>query len=329
MTQTAKKKMITTFDPAVRVKEAYERIRPDIRRTPIESSEKLSHRTGARLNFKWENEQITGSFKFRGALNKLRSLLPRERRAGVVSASTGNHGLAISYASGLVGVDLILFLPETVAEVKRRKIEAMGINLRFFGDDCEKTEVHARGFAQESGRIYISPYNDFDIVAGQGTVGIEVLEDLSDVQDIIVPVGGGGLIAGIGAYAKSVNPSIRIVGVEPGTSAFMKASIEAGKLVAFSEKPTFADALAGGIEAGSITFPLCQEYVDEWVLVEEGTIVEAMDAIREAHGRIVEGAGAVALAGILADPGLFAGRSVVCVVSGGNIDLERFRAITK
>jgi threonine dehydratase len=321
--------MIMTFDLADRVMQAHERIRSGIRRTPIEGSDDLGRRTGARLHFKWENEQITGSFKLRGALNKLRSLMPRERKAGVVSASTGNHGLAIGHASGLEGVDLILFLPETVTEVKRKKIEAMGVNLRFFGDDCEKTEVHARGFAEESGRVYVSPYNDFDIVAGQGTVGVEVLEGLPDVQDIVVPVGGGGLIAGIGAYAKSVNPAIRIVGVEPGTSAFMKASIEAAELVAFAEKPTFADALAGGIEAGSITFPLCQKYVDEWVLVEEGTIVEAMAAIHEAHGRIVEGAGAVALAGVFTDPGRFAGRNVVCVVSGGNIDPERFRAIIK
>ena len=318
-----------TFDLADRVMQAHERIRLDIRRTPIEGSDDLGRRTGAKLHFKWENEQITGSFKLRGALNKLRSLMPRERRAGVVSASTGNHGLAIGHASGLEGVDLILFLPETVAEVKRKKLEAMGVNLRFFGDDCEKTEVHARGFAEESGRVYVSPYNDFDIVAGQGTVGVEVLEGLPDVQDVIVPVGGGGLIAGIGAYAKSVNPAIRIVGVEPGTSAFMKASIEAGKIVAFSEKPTFADALAGGIEAGSITFSLCRQYVDDWIVVEEGAIVEAMAAIHEAHGRIVEGAGAVALAGMLTDPGRFAGRNVVCVVSGGNIDPERFRAIIK
>jgi threonine dehydratase len=321
--------MIMTFDLADRVMQAYERIRPDIRRTPLEGSDDLGRRMGAKLHFKWENEQTTGSFKLRGALNKLRSLMPRERRAGVVSASTGNHGLAIGHASGLEGVDLILFLPETVAEVKRKKIEAIGVDLRFFGDDCEKTEVHARGFAEESGRIFVSPYNDFDIVAGQGTVGVEVLEDLPDVQDIVIPVGGGGLIAGIGAYAKSVNPAIRIVGVEPGTSAFMKASIEAGELVAFAEKPTFADALAGGIEAGSITFPLCQKYVDEWVLVKEGTIVQAMAAIHEAHDRIVEGAGAVALAGMLTHPGRFAGRNVVCVVSGGNIDPERFRAIIK
>jgi threonine dehydratase len=318
-----------TLDLANCVMRAHERIRPDIRRTPIESSDDLGRRMGAKLHFKWENEQITGSFKLRGALNKLRSLMPRERKAGVVSASTGNHGLAIGHASRLEGVDLILFLPETVAEVKRKKIEAMGVNLRFFGNDCEKTEVHARGFAEESGRVYISPYNDFDIVAGQGTVGVEVLEGLPDVQDVIVPVGGGGLIAGIGAYAKSVNPAIRIVGVEPGTSAFMKASIEAGELVAFAEKPTFAEALAGGIEAGSITFPLCQKYVDDWIVVEEGGIVEAMAAIHKAHGRIVEGAGAVALAGVLTEPGRFAGRNVVCVVSGGNIDPERFRAIIK
>ena len=318
-----------TFDLAACVTQAYERIRPDIHRTPIEGSDDLGRRTGAKLHFKWENEQITGSFKLRGALNKLRSLTPLERKVGVVSASTGNHGLAISHASRLEGVDLVLFLPETVTEVKRRKIEAMGVNLRFFGDDCVKTEVHARGFAGESGRIYVSPYNDVDIVAGQGTIGVEVFEDLPDVQDIVVPVGGGGLIAGIGAYAKSVNPAIRIVGVEPRTSAFMKASIEAGTLVAFAEKPTYADALAGGIEAGSITFPLCQKYVDEWVLVEEGGIVEAMAAIHEAHGRTVEGAGAVALAGFLSNPARFADRNVVCVVSGGNIDPERFRAIIK
>ena len=317
------------FDLADRVMQAHERIRPDIRRTPIEGSGDLGRRTGAKLHFKWENEQITGSFKLRGALNKLRSMMPRERKTGVVSASTGNHGLAIGHASGIEGVDLILFLPETVAEVKRKKIEAMGVNLRFFGDDCEKTEVHARGFAQESGRVYVSPYNDVDIVAGQGTVGVEVLEDLPDVQDIVVPVGGGGLIAGIGAYAKSVNPAIRIVGVEPGTSAFMKASIDAAELVAFAEKPTFADALAGGIEAGSITFSLCRQYVDDWIAVEEGAIVEAMAAIQDAHGRIVEGAGAVALAGMLTDRGRFAGRNVVCVVSGGNINPERFRAIIK
>ena len=317
------------IDLADSVKRAHKRIRPDIRRTPLEGLDILDRRTGAKLHFKWENVQITGSFKLRGALNKLRSLMPKERKAGVVSASTGNHGLAIGHASRLEGVDLVLFLPQTVAEVKRKKIEALGVNLRFFGDDCEKTEVHARGFAEESGRIYVSPYNDFDIVAGQGTVAIEVLEDLPEVEDIVVPVGGGGLIAGIGAYAKSVNPAIRIVGVEPKTSAFMKTSIEAGRLVAFDEKPTFADALAGGIEAGSITFSLCRKYVDDWVVVEEEAIVEAMAAIHDAAGRIVEGAGAVALAGVLTNRGRFSGRNVVCVVSGGNIDPERFRAIIK
>ncbi len=318
-----------TLNLAGRVKKAYKQIRLDICRTSLEGSEDLSRRTGAKIHFKWENEQITGSFKFRGALNKLRSLAPRERKAGVVSASTGNHGLAIGHASGLEGVDLILFLPQTVAEVKRKKIEALGVNLRFFGDDCEKTEVHARGVAEKSGRIYISPYNDIDIAAGQGTVGVEVLEDLPDVQDIVVPVGGGGLIAGIGALAKSVNPGIRIVGVEPATSAFMKASIEAGKLIAFPEKPTFADALAGGIEAGSITFPLCQQYVDDWIAVDERAIAEAMATIHDAHVKIVEGAGAVALAGVISNRGRFAGRNVVCIVSGGNISQERFRAIIK
>ena len=309
------------------VLEAYARIRGDIRRTPLEFAGDLGRAAGARVLVKWESDQITGSFKLRGALNKLRALSPGERSLGVVSASTGNHGLAISHAARLEGVGLTLFLPRTAAAVKRAKIEALGVDIRTFGDDCGATEVHAREYAAGAGKIYVSPYNDPDIIAGQGTVGVEVLEDEPAVEDVIVAVGGGGLIAGIAGYLKAMKPGTRIVGVEPETSAFMKASVEAGRLIDVDEQPTVADALAGGIEPGAITFPLCRDLVDVFMTVPESAIVAAMATVQRSFGKRIEGAAAVPIAGLLGEPERFRGRTVVCIASGGNIDPVRFDAL--
>jgi threonine dehydratase len=308
---------------------AYRRIRPDIRRTDLEQSAGLSELSGARVHVKWEGDQITGSFKLRGALNKLRTLSPEQRRAGVVTASTGNHGLAVAYAAKLEGIGLTLFLPENASAIKREKIEATGIRPEFFGRDCEKTEIHARAVASEKGCVFISPYNDPDVIAGQGTAAIEIIEDLSGVEAVIVPVGGGGLIAGIAGTIKSLVPGARVFGVEPETSAFMKASIDRGGLVSFPERPTVADAVAGGIEPGSITFPLCLTYVDDYILVSEEGIARAMALIHKLHDRIVEGAGALAVAGLLAAPERFLGKRVVCVSSGSNINHRDFIAIAR
>jgi len=307
---------------------AYGLIRADIRRTLLERSEPLSRALGADVHFKWELEQVTGSFKFRGALHKLRALPAEARLRGIVSASTGNHGLAISHAARLEGVDLTLFLPRTVAEVKRRKLEALGVPLRFHGDSCEKTEIAARGYASGEGRTFVSPYNDLDIIRGQGTLGVEAAEDLPDLEAVFVPIGGGGLIAGVGAYLKSVIPSLVVVGVEPANSAFMEASLRAGRLVEVEERETVADAVAGGIEPGAVTFPLCRDYVDRIVTVSEDAILRAMSLMARHHGRTAEGAGALALAGLLTSAGDFRGRRVLCVVSGGNIDPDRFRGLT-
>ena len=309
------------------VLEAYARIRGDIRRTPLESAGDLGRAMGGRVLVKWESDQITGSFKLRGALNKLRALSPGERSLGVVSASTGNHGLAISHAARLEGVGLTLFLPRTAAAVKRAKIEALGVDVRTFGDECGATEVHAREYAAGAGKTYVSPYNDPDIIAGQGTVGVEVLEDVPAVEDVIVAIGGGGLIAGIAGYLKAMKPGTRIVGVEPETSAFMKASVEAGRLIDVDEQPTVADALAGGIEPGAITFPLCRDLVDVFMTVPESAIVAAMATVRRSFGKRIEGAAAVPIAGLLGEPERFRGRTVVCIASGGNIDPVRFDAL--
>lgn len=306
---------------------ARDRIAGAVVHTPLEFSAPLSDLTGARVSIKWECEQFTGSFKLRGALNKLRAITPAAKAAGIVSASTGNHGLAISHASKLENVDLRLFLPATASEVKRRKIEALGVAVEYFGTDCGKTEVHARGEAARTGRVFVSPYNDWDIVFGAGTVGLEIAEDFPEVDDVLVPVGGGGLIAGIAASLRAFRPAARTVGVEPEASAFMAASVAAGRLVDIAEKETIADAVAGGIEPGSITFPLYRELVDRTLIVGEAEIAGAMALLYRTHGRMVEGAGALPLAGLLGSAAAFRGRRVVLVVSGKNISADRFREV--
>jgi threonine dehydratase len=311
-----------------KVPEALRRIGADIRRTPLERSEPLSRESGADVHFKWECDQITGSFKLRGALNKLRSLAPEERARGVVSASTGNHGLAISHAAKLEGIGLKLFLPETVAAVKKTRIEALGVDVEIAGESCDRAEAVAREFAARHGRVFVSPYNDRDIVFGAGTTGLEIAAGLARFDDVLIPVGGGGLIAGIAGYLKAVRPGVRIVGVEPETSAFMAASIAAGRLVGIDERESVADAVAGGIEPGSITFPLCRDLVDAIEVVPEALIVRALSLVRERHGRMIEGAGALPVAALLHSPARWAGRTVVLVASGGNISPERFRAVT-
>jgi len=319
------------FEPAdftVRIGEAYRRIQADIRRTPLAYSEPLSRETGARVFVKWECDQVTGSFKLRGALNKLRSLSEEEKALGVVSASTGNHGLAMGQASKLVGVGLKLFLPATVSEVKKKKIEAMGIDIELHGSSCDKTEAFAREWAVRTGRIFVSPYNDWDIVLGAGTVGLEVAEDLARFDDVLVPVGGGGLIAGMAGYLQTARPEARLVGIEPETSAFMAASLAAGRLVEIAEKETVADAVAGGIEPGSITFPLCRDLLDFIECVPESLIARAMGLVFRHHGKMIEGAGALPLAALLHSPQKWRDRTVVAVVSGGNIAPQRFRTVT-
>jgi threonine dehydratase len=301
-----------------KVSQAYERIRFGIKKTPLEHSPALSQLTGAEVYLKWESEQLTGSFKLRGALNKLRALSPEEKRRGVVSASTGNHGLGLSLAARIERVTLVLVLPATVSPSKRSRLREYGAEIIEHGLSCERAEIYARQLAAESGRIYVSPYNDEDIIYGQGTTGLEIWGDLPGVQDVLIPVGGGGLASGIAGYLKTASPKIKAFGVEPRHSAFMAASIDAGKIVEVEEKETIADAVAGGIEPGAITFPLCQELLDGMILVEEELISEALVLLKKTHDKIVEGAGALSLAALMKESGRFSGRQVVLVVSGGN-----------
>jgi threonine dehydratase len=308
-----------------RILEADKRIRPEAVETPLEYSSALSRLTGAEVYLKWEDRQVTGSFKFRGALNKVRSFSAEERRQGAVTASTGNHGLAASLAARMEGIDLTLVLPASVTAEKRRRLAQTGTAILELGETCEQAEIAARRLARETGRVYISPYNDEDVIAGQGTIGVEIARCLPRAGTVLVPVGGGGLVCGIASFLKSPGNNVEVLGVEPGTSAFMAASLAAGRIVEMDEGETVADAVAGGLEPGSITFSLCRELLDGIVSVREKAIREAMLALFEQHGRMVEGAGALALAALLEANPRFRGRTTVLVVSGGNVSPLSFR----
>jgi len=310
------------------VEKTRERIRDVVLWTPLKRSPGLSARRGARVHVKWESEQRTGSFKIRGALAAIRNLAPDVKARGVVSASTGNHGLAVGTAAGLEKTDLVLFVPATIAPAKLDRLRRAGVAVNVRGSSCDETEILARAFARDAGKAFLSPYNDIDVVLGQGTVGFEIFRDLPDVDVVLVPVGGGGLAAGIAAYLKSVRPEVIVYGVEPEVSAFMAASMTAGRLVSVAERETVADAVAGGIEPGSITFDLCRRFLEGILVVSEERIAASMAEIYRSDDKKVEGAGALALAGLEAHAGFFEDRNVVLVASGGNIDSDRFRRIT-
>jgi threonine dehydratase len=306
---------------------AADRITPWIRRTPLDPSPCFSELTGADVHLKLENLQHTGSFKLRGAFNRLLTLTPAERRAGVVAASSGNHGAALAFAMQRLGMRGVVFVPEGTAAPKVDAIRRAGADLRFFGRDAVESENHARAFAREHGRVYVSPYNDPEVIAGQGTCGVEIGDDLPDVDAVFVAVGGGGLISGIAAWLKSRNPGVRIVSCQPKASPVMTRSIEAGQLLDLPSEPTLSDGTAGGIEHGAITFELVRELVDEYLTVSEGEIVQAMRAFIDGHHMLLEGGAGVALAGLCAAGDRWAGRRVAVVICGGNIGRDTLRRV--
>lgn len=303
------------------------RIGPWIRRTPLDPAPHFGELTGARVYLKLENLQHTGSFKLRGAVNRLLCLNEAEREAGCVAASSGNHGAALAYAMQRLGIRGTVFVPENTSQPKQDAIRRAGAELRFFGTDGLDTENHARAYARAAGLTYLSPYNDPEVIAGQGTCGLEIAEELPDLDAAFVAVGGGGLIGGIGSWLKSLNPSVSIVSCQPAASPVMTRSIEAGGIVDIPSEPTLSDGTAGGIEAGSITFELCREVVDEYVTVSEEEIAAAMRAFIDTHHMLLEGAAGVALAGLLASGGRYAGQRVAVVICGGNISRDTLRRV--
>ena len=303
------------------VQESYERISPYIERTRILKSDAFSNKYECSLFFKMENEQRTGSFKLRGAYNKL--IQKQDKSLKVVTSSTGNHGLACLDAMKEFRIKGQVIAPKTISIAKKEKLEAKGANLFLYGTDCEESEGYARQLAECNKTVeYISPYNDIDIMAGQGTIAVEILRDIPELDYIFVSVGGGGLMSGVAAYIKSQRPNIKIVGCQPAASPVMLESIKAGDIIEYDSSPTLSEGTAGGIELGSITFPICKDLVDHWEVVEEKDIEWGINFMWKMEGAIVEGAAAMALAAAK-NMAMHIKEKTICVIlCGGNIKKE-------
>lgn len=295
------------------------RIGSFVRKTPLEYSAFFSEAMDAEVYLKLENRQLTGSFKLRGATNRLMTLPDEQRSRGCVAASSGNHGAAVAYAMQKLGTGGVIFVPERTSSAKVAAIRGYGGNVQFFGNDGLDTEQHAREYAEQNGLFYLSPYNDAEVIAGQGTCGIEIAEQLPDVEAIFIAVGGGGLIAGVGSVLRTVNPDVRIVGCQPEASPVMARSLEAGEILDLPSEPTLSDGTAGGIEPGAMTFELCRELLDDTVLVSEEQIATAMRQYIDACDEPIEGAAGVAIAGAQAMKDGIKGRKIVVIICGGNV----------
>lgn len=290
------------------------------RRTPLLFSPLLSAVSGRAVRLKLENLQETGSFKVRGAANRILSLSSEEQARGIVAVSSGNHGRAVAYVAGRLGIPAVICLSRNVPAAKVEAIRALGAQVEIVGDSYDEAEDHAACLQRERGLTWIDPFDHPDVIAGQGTIGLELLEDWPEVDAAVVPLSGGGLSGGIAVALKSADPAIRVVGVSMERGPVMYASLRAGRPVALPEEPTLADALAGGIgRQNRYTFRLAQALLDDVVLVSEAEIAAAMSWAWAEHGLVVEGGGAVGLAALLHDRVAGCGRNVGVILSGGNV----------
>lgn len=306
---------------------AESRIRSYIRETPLEYSLRLSKYLGCQVYLKCENLQYTSAFKARGAFNKLLKLTQEERAQGVVTASSGNHGTAVAYGLYTLKIRGIVFVPENASTAKIEAIQSYDVPIEFHGTDTMLTERFARQYAKEHNMIYISPYNDPHVVGGQGTIGYELLKQLDQIDVVLIPIGGGGLIAGIAGFLKNSLADVRIIGCQPENSPVMAESIKAGHVVQIKTKKTIADALAGGIDPNTITFSLCREYVDDYILVSEEEIKAGILTIMKTHYLLVEGAAGVAVAALIKNAEQFRDKNVVVLLSGAKISVDTLKTV--
>jgi len=309
------------------INRTYDRCKDIIRWTPLEHSPYLSTLINGDVYLKLENIQKTGSFKFRGAVSKRASLNDEEKSMGVVTASTGNHGAACSLAMSILGIDGKIIVPDNVHKNKVDNILNLGGEVEYHGNDCLIAEERAQEISSNTGANYISPYNDPAIVCGQGTIGYELNQDLKNIDSVFVSVGGGGLISGIGGYLKSVQNQVKMIAVSPKNSCVMFESIKAGKQLDLPSEPTLSDGTAGGVEVGSITFALCQEIIDEFILVDEEDISEGIRLGIEKLHQLIEGAAGAAIAGFLQKKDDLKGQTVIIIICGGNISSEVIKLV--
>ena len=307
---------------------AAERIEPHITHTPLFRSDPLSERHGADIVIKAEHLQRTGSFKVRGSANVVHSLDPALADEGVVTASSGNHGIGVATAAASRGLACTIYLPSGAAASKVDQIRRLGAQVEFVDStDTSVAEMTARRTAAAQGLTYVSPYNDPAIVAGQGTIGKEILDDGPAPDAVVVSVGGGGLIAGIASWIKAKAPGTRIIGASARNDRAMAASVAAGRILTPDFAPTFSDGTAGGLEDDTITFPICQQLVDEWVDISEVDIARGVVAMIDDHHQLVEGSAGMAIAAATQYATNQPGRRIVAVSCGANVGSEAIAAM--
>jgi threonine dehydratase len=303
------------------IEAARKRIGDSIFVSPCAQSETLSRLTGARIFLKLENLQMTGSFKERGACNKLMSLTAEERARGVIAASAGNHAQGVAYSSSRLGVDAIIVMPEATPLIKVQSTKSLGARVILHGASYDEAADEATRICEAEGRVYVHPFNDPLVMAGQGTIGLELIEQNPYLECIILPIGGGGLAAGVAVAIKETNPRIKVFGVQTRALPSMKAALDAGEPVVLPPARTIADGIAVK-RAGDQTFEVIRRYVDDIALVDEEEIAEAILILLEREKTVAEGAGAAPLAAILHKRLPVEGKKTALVVSGGNIDVN-------
>ncbi len=294
--------------------------------SPCAFSERLSELTGARCFVKLENLQMTGSFKERGAANLLASLSPEERRRGVVAASAGNHGLALAFHARRLGIRAAIVMPEWAPLVKVTLARSYGAEVILAGANYDEAYAHARRLQQERHLIFVHPFDDPRVIAGQGTIGLEILEQCPDVEAVVAPVGGGGLIAGVAAAIKGVNPALQVIGAQSEEIAAMRHALSAGAPVTLPPAATIADGIAVR-RVGDLTFEIARKLVDDVVVVSEEEIANAILLLLEIEKTVVEGAGATTLAALVNRKLPLQGKTIVLILSGGNIDVNMISRI--
>lgn len=297
-----------------------------IRRTPIIPAESIGQTTDCDLYLKAENLQLTGAFKLRGAFNRVATLSAAERERGVITASAGNHAQGVALAAQSMGVAATIVMPVGAPHVKVEATRSYGARVVLHGQNFDEAYAYSRELEAESRAIFIHPFEDRRVIAGQGTIAVEMLRDLPDADALVIPVGGGGLIAGVAAAAKALKPDVRVYGVQAATVASAARSFVTGQLTAVTRNPTIADGIAVG-QCGELTFAHISRLVDDVITVSEDDIRLAMVTLLERARLLVEGAGAVGLAALLSGRLRLPGRRVALLLSGGNVDLSTLTGI--
>ena len=307
---------------------ANKRIRPHILATPLFPSTYLSNLSGGKVYLKLESEQHTGSFKARGALNKILATPEAEQVKGFITASTGNHAQGFARALQIAGAQGTIYLPETASSAKVAALKSYPAELKFHGTDPLSTELFAKAQAEKEDRIWVSPYNDPAIIAGQGTMAIEIFEQAPEPIDYVLGcVGGGGMMSGVATYLKTATPTTQIIGCLPENSPEMYLSVKKGEVVILEEAlDTLSDGSAGGLEEDAITYEICRDLIDDYCLATEEEIAAGIKFMANKHHKMVEGAAGVALASFLKQIDRYKDKTVVIIICGANIALEKFIA---